>query len=70
MQLKKLEEAGIPIAMGGEPLEKNSPILDYLIARQNFENTFPGYESDIHGIERTEPDAEGKVYFLTLVVKS
>lgn len=59
---------GIPIAMGGEIITGNSPILAYLLARQDFENTFPGYESDIHGIEKTEPDSQGNRYFKTYVV--
>ena len=44
---------GIPIIMGGEKMnEKAKPILDYLSLRQDFEEKFPGYESDIHGVER------------------
>lgn len=59
---------GIPIAMGGEIMNaKAKPILDYLIARQDFENEFPGYEGDIHGIERDE--VNGKKYFKTMCVK-
>lgn len=61
---------GIPVMMGGEEFDKKSkPILDYLLARQDFENEFPGYESDIHGIERTEPDVAGKKYFKTMLIK-
>ncbi|MBU1052566.1 MAG: hypothetical protein KKC46_01915 [Proteobacteria bacterium] len=61
---------GIPVIMGGEVYDSDSdPILSYLLARQDFENTFPGYESDIHGIERTEVDLEGKTYFKTLLIK-
>ncbi len=59
---------GIPIIMGGEILnEKAKPIFDYLKKRQDFENEFPGYESDIHGVERTERN--GKKYFRTMCVK-
>jgi lysine decarboxylase/arginine decarboxylase len=59
---------GIPVIMGGEMLnDKASPIFDYLAARQDFENTFPGYESDIHGVERIE--REGGKYFTSLCVK-
>ena len=59
---------GIPIMMGGEMMnEKAGPIFDYLKLRQDFENTFPGYESEIHGVERTERD--GKKFFRTLCVK-
>jgi arginine decarboxylase len=60
---------GIPIMMGGEKFNRKAqPILDYLLARQEFENEFPGYESDIHGIDRTAPDKEGKKYFKTWVL--
>ena len=59
---------GIPIIMGGEILnEKAKPIFDYLKARQDFENVFPGYESDIHGVERDERN--GKKWFKTMCIK-
>ena len=59
---------GIPVIMGGEILnDKARPIFDYLAARQDFENVFPGYESDIHGVERVVRD--GKKYFKTMCVK-
>ncbi len=59
---------GIPIIMGGEVMnEKARPIFEYLKLRQDFENTYPGYESDIHGVERTERD--GKKFFRTMCVK-
>ena len=59
---------GIPIVMGGELLnEKAAAILEYLRARQEFENRFPGYEGDIHGVERET--ADGLVKFKTLCVK-
>ncbi|MBC8490549.1 MAG: hypothetical protein H8D45_31425 [Bacteroidetes bacterium] len=59
---------GIPIIMGGEILnEKAAPIFNYLKLRQDFENEFPGYESDIHGVERNERD--GKKYFKTMCIK-
>ena len=58
----------ISIMMGGEMMNKKAkPIFDYLKLRQDFENEFPGYESDIHGVERDEVD--GKKYFKTLCVK-
>lgn len=61
---------GIPIMMGGEKFDHNArSILNYLIARQDFEYEFPGYESDIHGIERTEPDEHGKKYFKTILIQ-
>jgi lysine decarboxylase/arginine decarboxylase len=59
---------GIPIIMGGEILnDKAKPIFEYLKARQDFENVFPGYESDIHGVERDERD--GKKWFKTMCIK-
>jgi len=59
---------GIPIMMGGEKMnDKAKPIWDYLKLRQDFENAFPGYESDIHGVERTERN--GKKYFRTMCIK-
>jgi arginine decarboxylase len=59
---------GIPVMMGGEIMnEKAEPIFDYLKLRQDFENVFPGYESEIHGVERTTRD--GKRFFRTLCVK-
>jgi len=59
---------GIPIIMGGEHLnEKAKPIFEYLKKRQDFENVFPGYESDIHGVERNE--RTGKKYFKTMCIK-
>lgn len=60
---------GIPVIMGGEILnDQAQPIFDYLKARQDFENIYPGYESDIHGVERIERD--GKKYFKTMCVKN
>lgn len=59
---------GIPIMMGGEIMnEKAKPIYNYLKLRQDFENDFPGYESDIHGVERIERD--GDLFFTTMCVK-
>lgn len=59
---------GIPIMMGGEVMNQAAePIFAYLEARQDFENAFPGYESDIHGVERI--DRDGKKYFTTLCLK-
>ena len=60
---------GIPIMMGGEIMnEKAQPILDYLLAREKFEKLFPGYEGDIHGVERVE--INGVKRFRTMCIKS
>jgi len=62
---------GIPILMGGEALnEKTRPIIDYLLARQDFENQFPGYESDIHGLYRAPADGSGKHHYEIMLVKT
>lgn len=59
---------GIPVIMGGEILNNRAePVFNYLKARQDFENEFPGYESDIHGVERIERD--GNKYFQTMCIK-
>ncbi|MDD3885567.1 MAG: Orn/Lys/Arg decarboxylase N-terminal domain-containing protein [Victivallaceae bacterium] len=59
---------GIPIIMGGEVLnERALPIWEYLRARQDFENEFPGYEGDIHGVERER--SGGRTVFKCLCVK-
>jgi arginine decarboxylase len=46
---------GIPILMPGEnagPID--GPILRYLLALQNFDERYPGFAHDIHGVERDE----------------
>ncbi len=60
---------GIPVLMGGEKIdEKSKPILDFLLAREEFERVFPGYYSDIHGIEAFI-DKDGVRRFHTMVIK-
>lgn len=60
---------GIPVLMGGEKIdEKSKPILDFLLAREEFERVFPGYYSDIHGIHAYE-DEDGVRRFHTMVIK-
>jgi lysine decarboxylase/arginine decarboxylase len=54
---------GIPIIMPGEMFNKKSKlIIDYLKKVQEFEFVFPGFTSDIHGVER-EADENGKELF-------
>lgn len=61
---------GIPILMGGERLDAASwPIVEYLLARQDFERRFPSYESDIHGIDRSTVDADGTSWYEIMLVK-
>ena len=48
---------GIPILMPGESAgAADGPLLEYLAALEAFDKRFPGFEHDIHGVER---DAEG-----------
>lgn len=59
---------GIPIMMGGEILnERANAIYEYLKLREEFENLFPGNESDIHGVTRVEKD--GKKLFQIYCIK-
>ncbi len=46
---------GIPILMPGESAgAADGPILQYLIALQEFDKKYPGFAHDIHGVERDE----------------
>lgn len=59
---------GIPVIMGGEIFNKRSKaICDYLKALEDFENRFPGYEREIHGVEKLKRD--GKIRFRIMCVK-
>jgi arginine decarboxylase len=44
---------GIPILMPGESAgPADGPLLEYLAALEVFDKGFPGFEHDIHGVER------------------
>lgn len=61
---------GIPVLMGGEKIDdKVKPIMDFLLEREEFERVFPGYYSDIHGIEAFI-DPDGVRRFHTMVIKN
>ena len=48
---------GIPILMPGESAgAADGPLLEYLAALEAFDKRFPGFEHDIHGVER---DSDG-----------
>jgi arginine decarboxylase len=58
---------GIPLIMPGEritPMTKS--IQDYLLYAREFDQKFPGFETDIHGI-RHEPSPGGKRYLLDCI---
>ena len=59
---------GIPVMMGGETVTGDAAaIAEYLLAREAFENDFPGYEGDIHGITREKRG--NRTVFRTLCIK-
>ncbi len=46
---------GIPILMPGESAgAADGPLLEYLAALEAFDRRFPGFEHDIHGVERDD----------------
>ncbi len=59
---------GIPLIMPGERFsERNSAVLDYLRFAQAFEQRFPGFAADVHGLRHKET-AEGRRYSVDCVI--
>lgn len=59
---------GIPLIFGGEVWDKNDePVRAYLSILEDIENAFPGYETEIMGIERRVES--GRTVFYTLCLK-
>jgi arginine decarboxylase len=57
---------GIPILMPGESAgPADGPLLEYLTALETFDKHFPGFEHDIHGVER-DTDGNYAIECLTL----
>jgi arginine decarboxylase len=55
---------GIPLIMPGERITRSTrSILDYVLYARNFDQKFPGFETDIHGL-RFEPAAGGRRYLV------
>ncbi len=55
---------GIPVIMPGERLTKKSrDIVDYLVLCEEFDNTFPGFETETHGVI-LEKGKDGKTEYL------
>ncbi|MGX5219714.1 Orn/Lys/Arg family decarboxylase [Pseudomonas segetis] len=53
---------GIPLIMPGERFTAATrSIIDYLEFARRFDNSFPGFDADVHGLQRRE-DADGVVY--------
>jgi arginine decarboxylase len=58
---------GIPVIMTGERLTPaTKSIHDYLLYAREFDEKFPGFETDIHGL-RFEPTAGGRRYLVDCV---
>ena len=47
--------------------KKAKPVSDYLKSLEDFENRFPGYEREIHGVEKIKKD--GKIRFRIMCIK-
>jgi arginine decarboxylase len=60
---------GIPLIMPGERItDTTRSILDYLLYAREFDQKFPGFETDIHGL-RFEPLADGGRRYLVDCIK-
>jgi arginine decarboxylase len=58
---------GIPVIMPGERITPaTKSIQDYLLYAREFDEKFPGFETDIHGL-RFEPTAGGRRYLVDCV---
>jgi len=53
--------------MPGERItDTTKSILDYLLYAREFDEKFPGFETDIHGL-RFEPSANGRRYLIDCI---
>jgi arginine decarboxylase len=60
---------GIPVIMPGERLTRaTKSIQEYLLYARDFDQKFPGFETDIHGL-RFESDARGRRYLVDCVAQ-
>jgi arginine decarboxylase len=60
---------GIPVIMPGERLTPaTKSIHEYVLDARKFDQQFPGFETDIHGL-RFEPTADGRRYLVDCVAK-
>lgn len=54
---------GIPIIMPGEKINAQSKlIIDYLCMLERFDNTFPGFENEIHGLTIKEIEGQRRYF--------
>jgi arginine decarboxylase len=60
---------GIPVIMPGERLTRaTKSIQEYLLYARDFDQKFPGFETDIHGL-RFEPAAGGRRYLVDCIAE-
>jgi arginine decarboxylase len=60
---------GIPVIMPGERLTPaTGSIHDYLLDARKFDQNFPGFETDIHGL-RFEPTGSGRRYLVDCIIE-
>lgn len=58
---------GVPVIMPGERFPgEDSPVMQYLRASEEFDNLFPGFETEFHGIKKTWEN--GKVIYWVSVL--
>ncbi|MDR0646274.1 MAG: lysine decarboxylase [Elusimicrobiota bacterium] len=58
---------GVPVIMPGERFPSaDSPIMLFLRLNEGFENTFPGFETEFHGIKKTYENGKVKYWVSTL----
>jgi arginine decarboxylase len=57
---------GIPLMVPGERF--NSEIINYLKYVRTFNNTFPGFEADVHGLMRHKVNDKNE-YFIDVVIE-
>ena len=57
---------GIPLLMPGERFSQSHPaVREYLLGLETFDNQFPGFEHDTHGVEaKASSDEKGSYYYL------
>jgi arginine decarboxylase len=61
---------GIPLIMPGERITPaTKSIHDYLLYAREFDEKYPGFETDIHGL-RFEPTASGRRYLIDCVAEA
>jgi arginine decarboxylase len=59
---------GIPIIMPGERITQS--VLKYLLCLESFDNHFPGFETETHGIRLVRNEQNGEMrYWIPVVIE-